>query len=114
MIQWSRVRQLRDEVGADEFDEVVEIFLDEVQEVIAKMRNDTARTEMEQNLHFLKGSALSFGFDTFSKLCQDGERRAAAGESEAVDLDEIFTAYDDAKALFQAGLDQNLHEIALQ
>ena len=60
MIQWHRVRQLRDEVGADEFDEVVQIFLDEVQEVIARLHQDTARTQLEQNLHFLKGSALKF------------------------------------------------------
>lgn len=108
MIQWSRVRQLRDEVGAEEFDEVVEIFLDEVQEVIGKLQNDTARAEIEQNLHFLKGSALSLGFDSFSKLCQDGERRAAAGDSAAVDLPEIFSVYDESKMLFQAGLAENL------
>ena len=34
-------RQLRDEVGADEFNEVVQIFLDEVQEVIARLHADT-------------------------------------------------------------------------
>ena len=111
MIQWSRVRQLRDEVGADEFDEVVDIFLEEVQDVIAKLRADTARTEMEQNLHFLKGSALSLGFDSFSKLCQDGERRAASGGSAGVDLTAILAAYDESKALFQDGLVQNLAQI---
>ncbi|WP_299661320.1 Hpt domain-containing protein [uncultured Ruegeria sp.] len=108
MIQWSRVRQLRDEVGADEFDEVVEIFLEEVQEVLIKLRNDTDRSEIEQNLHFLKGSALSLGFDSFSKLCQDGERNAAAGETDAVDLPAIFTAYDESRSLFQTGLEENL------
>ncbi len=108
MIQWSRVRQLRDEVGADEFDEVVEIFLDEVQEVICKLRDHTTRSEIEQNLHFLKGSALSLGFDSFSKLCQDGERRAAAGECAAVDLSAIIAAYDESKTLFQAGLADHL------
>lgn len=114
MIQWSRVRQLRNEVGADEFDEVVEIFLDEVQEVIAKLRNDSARDEIEQNLHFLKGSALSLGFDSFSKLCQDGERRAAAGEGAAVDLPGIFAAYEESRLQFQAGLADRLHQRALR
>ncbi|WP_299983647.1 Hpt domain-containing protein [uncultured Ruegeria sp.] len=108
MIQWSRVRQLRDEVGADEFDEVVEIFLEEVQEVLIKLRNDTVRSEIEQNLHFLKGSALSLGFDSFSKLCQDGERNAAAGETDSVDLPAIFAAYDESRSLFQTGLAENL------
>ena len=51
---------------------------------------------------------LSLGFDSFSKLCQDGERRAAAGDGAAVDLGEICAAYDASKALFQAGLAENL------
>ena len=108
MIQWHRVRQLRDEVGADEFDEVVQIFLDEVQEVIARLHQDTARTQLEQNLHFLKGSALSLGFDQFSKLCQDGERRAAAGQGAEVDLPAILAVFDSSKTVFEAELAQNL------
>jgi len=108
MIHWPRVRQLRDEVGADEFDEVVLIFLDEVQEVIARVHDDTARAELEQNLHFLKGSALSLGFDQFSKLCQDGERRAAAGQAAEVDLPALLAVYDESKTVFQADLAQNL------
>lgn len=108
MIHWPRVRQLRDEVGVDEFDEVIDIFLEEVQEVIARLQQDIARNELEQNLHFLKGSALSLGFDQFSKLCQDGERRAAAGQAADVDLPAIFTAYDESRTVFQADLARNL------
>ncbi|MES0862053.1 Hpt domain-containing protein [Ruegeria sp. SCPT10] len=108
MIHWPRVRQLRDEVGADEIDEVIAIFLDEVQEVIARLHADTERLELEQNLHFLKGSAMSLGFDQFSKLCQDGERRAAAGQAAEVDLAEILAAYDASKSVFQAELPSNL------
>ncbi|MBO9434442.1 Hpt domain-containing protein [Ruegeria sp. R13_0] len=109
MIHWPRVRQLRDEVGADEFDEVVEIFLDEVQEVIARLHADTARQDLEQNLHFLKGSALSLGFEVFSKLCQDGERLAVSGKATKVDLPEILAAFDASKLVFQAELKDNLH-----
>ncbi len=109
MIHWPRVRQLRDEVGADEFDEVVEIFLDEVQEVIARVHADTARQDLEQNLHFLKGSALSLGFEVFSKLCQDGERLAASGEAAKVDLKEVLAAFDASKVVFQTELKDNLH-----
>ncbi len=108
MIQWPRVRQLRDEVGADEFDEVVQIFLEEVQEVIARLHSDTARNQLEQNLHFLKGSAMSLGFDEFSKLCQDGERRAATGHGMDVDLQEILAAFDTSRSVFEAGLAKNL------
>ncbi|SHE30725.1 Hpt domain-containing protein [Ruegeria intermedia] len=108
MINWPRVRQLRDEVGPDEFDEVVRIFLDEVGEVIDRLQADTERRELEQNLHFLKGSALSLGFETFSKLCQDGERRAAAGQGAEVDLDAVLAAFDESRKMFLAELAQNL------
>ncbi len=108
MIHWPRVRQLRDEVGAEEFDEVIEIFLDEVHEAIALLKQDAQRLQLEQNLHFLKGSALSLGFDQFSRLCQDGERRAAAGQGAEVDLTEILASFDASKSVFQSQLVQNL------
>ncbi|CUK13624.1 TMAO reductase sytem sensor TorS [Ruegeria denitrificans] len=108
MIDWSRVRQLRDEVGASEFEEVVQIFLDEVQETIDRLHQDTARLELEQNMHFLKGSALSLGFDRFSKLCQDAERNAAAGKASDVDLPAILTVYDTSKAEFLTEKSENL------
>ncbi|MEX0277169.1 MAG: Hpt domain-containing protein [Ruegeria sp.] len=108
MIHWPRVKQLRHEVGADEFDEVVQIFLDEVAEVIARLPRETENRQMEQNLHFLKGSALSLGFELFSKLCQDGERRAAAGDGKDVDIRQIITSFDQSKAVFDAELKQNL------
>lgn len=108
MIHWARVRQLRDEVGPEEFDEVVEIFLEEVQDVITRLRRDTNRAELEQNLHFLKGSALSLGFDQFSKLCQDGERQAAAGQGAEVDLPALLAVFDSSKTVFEAELNENL------
>lgn len=108
MIHWPRVQQLRHEVGADEFDEVVQIFLDEVQEAIARLHQDNQRRQLEQNLHFLKGSALSLGFDQFSTLCQDGERMAAKGDAMGVDIARILTVFEESKAVFEAELPNNL------
>ncbi|WP_298851335.1 Hpt domain-containing protein [uncultured Ruegeria sp.] len=108
MIHWTRVRQLRNEVGPSEFEEVVQIFLEEVQEVITRLHQDTRRVELEQNLHFLKGSALSLGFDQFSRLCQDGERQAAAGQGADVDLPAILAVFESSKTVFEAELKQNL------
>ncbi|WP_170376507.1 Hpt domain-containing protein [Ruegeria atlantica] len=108
MIDWSRVRQLQDEVGANEFEEVVQIFLDEVQENIDRLHQDTDRAEFEQNMHFLKGSALSLGFDRFSKLCQDAERNAAAGKASDVDLPALLAVYDNSKTVFFAEKAANL------
>lgn len=103
MIDWQRVNELREEVGAEDFDEVVELFLEEVQSVIAELRADN-REGLEQNLHFLKGSALNLGFEKFATLCLKGERDSAAGAAKTVDLNEILAAFDQSKTDFLAGL----------
>lgn len=102
MIQWSRVNELRDEVGAEDFDEVLDLFLEEVEEVIERLKADPVPGQLEQDLHFLKGSALSLGFATFSDLCQDGERLSAAGNAASVDLSAIIDGYEQSKRLFLA------------
>lgn len=100
MIHWSRVGELRDEVGAEDFGEVVDLFLEEVEEVIERLKTLTDRSQLEQDLHFLKGSALSLGFETFSSLCQDGERQSAAGGADTVDVDAIINSFTQSKATF--------------
>ena len=79
-----------------------------MQEIIDRLNKETNRLEFEQNMHFLKGCALSFGFDQFSKLCQDGERIAAEGKAGEVDLPAILQVYDDSKAVFLTEKDANL------
>ena len=100
MIDWPRVTELREEVGAEDFGEVVDLFLEEVEEVIGKLAKTTDRAQLEQDLHFLKGSALSLGFQAFSSLCQDGERRSAQGEAETVDVPAIIAEYQSSKTVF--------------
>ncbi|MEO9779115.1 MAG: Hpt domain-containing protein [Sedimentitalea sp.] len=104
MIDWSRVNELCGEVGAEEFDEVVELFLEEVEEVIAKLRTAPDISQLEQDLHFLKGSALSLGFATFSDLCQVGERVCADGQADQVNVPEIIAEFERSKAGFLAEL----------
>jgi HPt (histidine-containing phosphotransfer) domain-containing protein len=103
MIDWLRVKELREEVGEEDFDEVVELFLEEVEGVIGKLRTGD-RSALEQDLHFLKGSAMNLGFDDFSALCMKGERDSAAGAAASVDLDAVFVSYEQSKAEFLAKL----------
>ncbi len=104
MIHWARVNELRDEVGAEDFDEVVELFLEEVEEVIERLRQNADLAQLEQDLHFLKGSALSLGFAAFSDLCQDGERKSANGQASSVDLVAIVSGFSRSKDVFIAQL----------
>ena len=101
MIDWARVAELRDEIGAEDFDEVVEIFLEEVDGVIAEL--GTQETELEGQMHFLKGSALNLGFQGFADLCQDGEFKAATDAS-AVDLEAVVASYQASRSDFLEGL----------
>ena len=107
MIHWARVIELREEVGAEDFDEVVELFLEEVEEVIDRLRQDVDISQLEQDLHFLKGSALSLGFAKFSDLCHDGEKQSAYGHADTVDLSAIITGFSKSKIQFVAELSEN-------
>ncbi|MEQ8901049.1 MAG: Hpt domain-containing protein [Roseovarius sp.] len=104
MIDWNRVRNLRDEIGTDAFEEVVELFLEEVETEIDRLRAPCEALDIEGQLHFLKGSALNLGFVAFSDLCHAGEATAAAGQGERVDLTDILSCFDQSKAAFLAGL----------
>ncbi|MDP2739485.1 MAG: Hpt domain-containing protein [Pseudorhodobacter sp.] len=106
MIDWERVADLRSEIGSDGFDEVITLFLEETDEVIARLsaRPDPAR--VERDLHFLKGSALNLGFHALAALCQEGERRAASGQAAMVDVAAVVHNYQTSKAAFRAGLAQ--------
>lgn len=108
MIQWSRVNELRDEIGAEDFAEVVELFLEEVECTIQELSPDSTADQMEQHMHFLKGSALNLGFSSFSDLCQDGERKSAKGETDTIDLPAIVKGFEQSKLVFMAELPQKL------
>ena len=106
MIDWDRVSELRDEVGADDFTEVVDLFLGEVEYELSDLFEPTDATALENRLHFLKGSALNLGFSAFADLCQAGETAAKTGRSSAIDLTDIETCYRASKSEFMTNLQQ--------
>lgn len=105
MIDWTRVTELRDEIGGEDFAEVVALFLEEADEVVLKLPICGSAKALESALHFIKGSALNLGFAELARLCQDGERLAAAGECN-VNVEGVIASYATSKAAFEAGLDQ--------
>lgn len=102
MIDWERAEALRAEIGAEDFCEVVDLFLEEVEEVIARLRATPDPAHYEDDLHFLKGSALNLGFADLAALCHRGERQSAEGRAGAVDIAGIVSAYDRSKHAFMA------------
>lgn len=106
MINWSRVSELREEIGAEDFDDVVDLFLDEVETEIEVLRVGCDPSTLESRLHFLKGSALNLGFHDFSALCQKGETDAAQGALVRFDMSATIAKFEESRTVFLAGLDR--------
>lgn len=104
MIDWGRVTDLRSEIGDDGFDEVIDLFLEETDEVAAGLATLDEAAAIAAALHFLKGSALNLGFCDLASLCQDGERLAAAGDHRRIDLARVQRLYRDTRTAFLAQL----------
>jgi HPt (histidine-containing phosphotransfer) domain-containing protein len=100
MIDWSRVTELRDEVGREDFGEIVALFLEEVDEVIKRLKCSEDRSKLGADLHFLKGSSLNLGFASLSNLCQLGEIAITAGTEGTVNLSQILGSYKMSRAEF--------------
>jgi len=104
MIDWQRVTDLRDEIGDEDFQDIVPIFIEEVTEITDKLRTSIKLDELEEDLHALKGSALNLGFSEFSDLCDKGESLAAGGQASSVDITAILAAFDASRTAFLSGL----------
>ena len=103
MIDWTRVRELQDEFGKDEFAEVVTLFLDEANDVLARISPQGGAALLRDDCHFLKGAALNLGFSTLASLCQSAERRAREGDC-AIDLLEMQRCYHASREALILGL----------
>lgn len=103
MIDWNRVIELRDEVGPAEFEPVLELFVDEVEDIVMRLSKDDP-SKLERDLHFLKGSAWNLGFAEFGALCQSYEVLACQGKLDTVSVEEVLRCYSASKQLFMREL----------
>ncbi len=102
MINWNRVHELRNDVGADDFEEIVEIFLSEVTDLSADLQAAKTDQEMELQLHALKNASLNLGFSELSDLCQSAEVLARSGQAKSVDVRAIIGLLEASLQLFSA------------
>lgn len=99
LINAARIRELIDDFGAEDFADVVEVFLEEVDQVIDRLSGGD-RSQLAADMHFLKGSALNLGLDPFADLCARLEE--AEGSVEQADLVELLGLYRRSRAEFTA------------
>ena len=104
MIDWDRAEELRQEVGDEDFGEIVAMFLEEADSVLLRLVACDSAKCLESGLHFLKGSALNLGFSSLAQICQAGERAAAAGITD-VPMDEVVSVYTKSRAHFLTQLE---------
>lgn len=99
MIDWQRVDTLRSEIGAEDFRRVAAVFLQEADELVARLRSAPSARALEGSLHLLKGSAMSLGFRDLAQICERIEGYAAAGETD-LPLDGVEAVYSASRASF--------------
>ena len=79
MIDWARVSELRDEVGAEDFDEVVELFLEEVDEAIAALRDLTDLCKTCTAMPFFERQRTEYRVPRFRKFVSGRRGRSSSG-----------------------------------
>ncbi|MEC9196419.1 MAG: Hpt domain-containing protein [Pseudomonadota bacterium] len=100
MIDWNRINELRDEIGEEDFADVAQMFLVEVDAAIEQLRTAPELDSLAEDLHFLKGSAINLGFSAFAELCASGEYTARESDPSEVDVVEVVKCYDKSRVLF--------------
>jgi histidine phosphotransfer protein HptB len=100
-IDWHRVDDLASEIGNDAVVEVVAMFLEETDAVIARLATAPPTTD---DFHFLKGSALNLGLTAFAALCQQGEQNTRQGVDAGAMLAETLLCYDQARSALLTGI----------
>lgn len=94
MIDRVRLTELKDEIGEEDFGEVAEIFLEEMNETLSALCANPAAISAAA-FHGLRGSASNLGFTAFATACSNAEIACRNGED--VDMAPL-------EALFQASV----------
>lgn len=101
MLDWDRIRDLRDEIGHEDFTEVVDLFFEEADGAVARLGEPSGMAQREADLHFLKGCAVNLGFFRLGDLCEAGERRAADGVLDEAEVLAVIVCYEASRADFK-------------
>jgi histidine phosphotransfer protein HptB len=102
VISIERVAELKSEVGEDDFDEIVTLFIAEAGDMIDRLEAVSVPAEAEDLLHALKGSALNLGFDELARLCREGQAGPADPSAWTTRLDHLRHVYAQSKERLSA------------
>ena len=77
-VDWDRLNSLRDDIGPEEFADVVLLFFAEIGEKLDDMQKGATAPTVE-DFHFLRGSAANLGFADMVVACQLAEAACLSG-----------------------------------
>ena len=78
MIDWTRLNDLRNDIGAVDFTDVAHLFMTEMRDRLVSMAADPTAATAE-DFHFLRGSAANLGLSDMVAACNAGEAACRAG-----------------------------------
>ncbi|MEM9755300.1 MAG: Hpt domain-containing protein [Pseudomonadota bacterium] len=93
MIDWDKIAELQSEIGEDDFVEVAQVFVEEIDEKLSAMAGTDSHGA--DDFHFLRGSAANLGLTDFADFCGAVE---TAGGGTSADLAEARRRFDAARA----------------
>lgn len=99
MLDMNRIDELREDFGEDDFEEIISLFLEEVEQRLAEITEQSC-ADVAGVLHFLKGSAANLGFTSFKSACEQAEEGLSSD-----DLKRIAEVYAQSKDVFFKSLE---------
>jgi histidine phosphotransfer protein HptB len=78
LIDWDRLMSLRDDIGEEDFADVVLVFFTEMEAKLAELSEDAGRVDADA-FHFLRGGAANLGFVVMAAACAEAEAACRAG-----------------------------------
>ncbi|GEM_PF-1422344 len=98
-VDLDHLMSLRDDIGVDDFAEVVLLFFTEIGEKLDQM-GAGGKPPSAEDFHFLRGSAANLGFIAMVRACEEAE--AACKSGGAPDLAAVLRSFEDALTATQS------------
>lgn len=99
MIDWQRIEELKEDFGPDGLEDLLPVFVEEIQTAIAELSSDCGNQDIAAKAHFIKGSAANLGLTELTKLCAEIE--SGIEKPDAPALSDLFSK---SLAALRAGL----------
>lgn len=89
-VDWSRMIELKTDIGEEAFADVAFLFVAEISEHLDRLMG-APDTMSGADFHFLRGSAANLGFAAMAVACSEAEGACRAGQPP--DLDRVIAAF---------------------